>query len=161
MENASKALILAAEVLIGILLISTAVYLFTSYSSVTNDIEYQMEESQIASFNSNFTSYETKEYITIYDVISIANLATQNNANYDFGNSNGYSLGKDYYIEVKFINKNIEGDADNDIDLDIETEINNNYINLLNTADGIQKYKVNVSISETTLRVYLVEISKF
>ena len=31
MENASKALIIAAEVLIGLLIISLAVYLFTSF----------------------------------------------------------------------------------------------------------------------------------
>ena len=38
MENASKALIMAAGVLLGVMIISFAVYLFSTFGSYSNDV---------------------------------------------------------------------------------------------------------------------------
>lgn len=107
MENASKALIMAAGLLIGILILSLAVYLFVSFGSTSSELHKQNEEKQIEQFNSQFTSYEGKEGITIYDVVTIANLATENNIYYDFEKRNTLTDGKDNYISVQFKNTSI------------------------------------------------------
>lgn len=82
MENASKALIMAAGVLIGILIISLAVYLFVDFGSTSAEINAQNAEKQINQFNSKFTSYADKE-LTIYDVITVVNYAKENNEYYE------------------------------------------------------------------------------
>lgn len=89
MENASKALVMAGGVLIGILLISLAVYLFTDFGSTSARINAQNAEKQIVEFNSRFTSYEGYRdrdgnwKITIYDIISLASYANEYNAYYE------------------------------------------------------------------------------
>ena len=61
MENASKALIMAASVLIGVVISSLAVDLFSSFSGSANEIAGQIEEGQLQQFNNQFTSYEDKK----------------------------------------------------------------------------------------------------
>ena len=75
MENASKALIMAAGVLIGIMILSLAVYLFATFGATSAELHGQVETSRITQFNTQFTSYEGRSDITIYDVISVVNLA--------------------------------------------------------------------------------------
>ena len=84
MENASKALLMAAGVLIGIMVLSLAVYLFVTFGSTSAQMHQQKEQDQLNQFNSQFTSYEGKEDITIYDIVTVANLATENNKYYEF-----------------------------------------------------------------------------
>lgn len=100
MENASKALLMAAGVLIGILIISLAVYLFVSFGSTSAKIHKQNDEQQIEQFNSQFISYEGKK-CTIYDVVTVANLATENNKYYEFNKRQTQTNGNDNYISVK------------------------------------------------------------
>ena len=88
MENASKALIMAGGVLIGILIISLAVYLFVDFGSTSAQINDQNAQKQITEFNSKFTAYEGYKdedgnwIITIYDIISLAGYAKENNEYY-------------------------------------------------------------------------------
>ena len=85
MENASKALLMAGGVLIGILILSLAAYLFVDFGSTSAEIHRQNEEKQITEFNSKFTSYEGYKdkdgnwQITIYDIITLAEYAKENN----------------------------------------------------------------------------------
>lgn len=109
MENASKALIMAGGVLIGVLILSLAAYLFVDLGSTSAEITAQNEEKQITEFNSKFTSYEGYKdnegnwQITIYDIISLAAYAKENNEYYeDVENEK---------ISVKIDNREIE---DND-----------------------------------------------
>lgn len=109
MENASKALLMAAGLLIGMLVISLAVYLFTSFSGTAIQISQENAKKQVDQFNSQFTSLEGKSDITIYDVVSIANLATENNIYYEFPTRleapNLVNGQPDNYISVSFTNR--------------------------------------------------------
>ena len=58
MENASKALLMAGGVLIGVLIISLAVYLFADFGSTSAEVNAQNAQKQITAFNSKFTAYE-------------------------------------------------------------------------------------------------------
>lgn len=127
MENASKALIMAGGVLIGILIISLAVYLFTDFGSTSAQINAQNSQKQITEFNSKFTSYE--EYkdkdgnwkITIYDIITLASYAKENNQYYEDTSEE--------QIKVKIDNIEIQDNTN-----DRNQELINKY-----TSDGILK----------------------
>ena len=98
MENASKALIMIAEVLVGIMIVSIGVYLFNEMGSYSADTTKQIEDTQIAQFNEQFLQYTGtttlyddagNPYIgpvpcTIHDIIGLANLAKQTNVNNGF-----------------------------------------------------------------------------
>ena len=89
MENASKALIMAGGILIGLLIISLAVYLFVDFGKTAADINDQNAAQQVTEFNSRFTKYESYKddegnwKTTIYDIISLAGYAKENNEYYN------------------------------------------------------------------------------
>ena len=58
MENASKALIIAAAVLIAILLIAFGMNIFNSTGSSADNLEVTMTATEIASFNGKFTQHQ-------------------------------------------------------------------------------------------------------
>ncbi len=88
MENASKALIMAGGILVGLLIISLAVYLFVDFGKTASDINNQNAEQQVVEFNSRFVKYESNKdkdgnwQTTIYDIISLAGYAKENNEYY-------------------------------------------------------------------------------
>lgn len=90
MENASKALLMAASVLLGVMLISIGVYLFSIYGDYTSSMYARIESAQIDQFNTQFLKYYgarqtadesgTEQILcTAHDIASLANLAAQNN----------------------------------------------------------------------------------
>ena len=81
MENASKALIMAGGILIAILVMSLFVYLIVSFGATSDKIHDQNAQTQITEFNAQFTKYQGRTNITIYDVVSVANLAIDYNEN--------------------------------------------------------------------------------
>ncbi len=161
MENASKALLMAAGVLIGIMILSLAVYLFLNFGGTSAQISQIAEENQIAQFNSQFLTYEGKENVTIYDVISMANLATQNNKRYEFSKTDHipHNDKNDYYISVELQGKG-------QIEYGIETNDNTvkekydeyilEQVNSINASTALTYYKVQVEINDLTQRVYRV-----
>lgn len=152
MENASKALIMAAGVLIGIMILSLVVYLFVSFGSSTAQIGEKIKQDQLNKFNSQFTSYEGKEGLTIYDVITVANLATENNKYYNYSNRSDTSQ-NDSYVSVILENKHIEGKEE----ADYNKLIINDTIN--NESDSLANYTCKVYINEITSRVYKITFS--
>lgn len=82
MENASKALLMAAGVLIGILILSLAVFLFMDFGSTSKGIYGEVESNQLTQYNAQYTVYSGRNDITIYEIVSIINLAKQNNEDY-------------------------------------------------------------------------------
>ena len=86
MENASKALIMAAGTLLAILIIFIAVRIFSSASDVTEAYQTKEVSSEVATFNTNFTRFvgavvingeldENQHYAKIHDVVSVSNFA--------------------------------------------------------------------------------------
>lgn len=79
MENATKALLIAAEVLIALMIISLAIYLVTGAKSLPEAYGNNMSAQEISKFNLEFTKYIKQEdgigeYVTPQDVISIMKL---------------------------------------------------------------------------------------
>ncbi len=98
MENASKALIMIAEVLVGIMIISIGVYLFSEMGRYSANTTRQIEDTQIAQFNEQFLQYTGTTTLyddagnpytgprpcTIHDIVGLANLAKQTNISNGF-----------------------------------------------------------------------------
>ena len=72
MENATKALTMAASILIGILIITLMFILFRSGARAGHRGDKETERIAIEQFNVNFTKYLGKD-LTVYDVVSISN----------------------------------------------------------------------------------------
>jgi hypothetical protein len=95
MENASKALLIAGAMLLLILVLTFSVYLVRRIGGQTSELYSDMEQSKIDEFNQKFFNYDgrgTKKDsegkwinpLTIQDVVSIINLAKDNNQNSKF-----------------------------------------------------------------------------
>ena len=82
MENASKALLIAGEILIAMLILALGVAIFTSYRGTAESYEEQMSAKEIGAFNNKFLRYieydnTGNKRITAQNLITIANLAKE------------------------------------------------------------------------------------
>lgn len=123
MENASKALIMAAEILIGVMIISIGVYLFNVMANYSANTSKKMEDARLEQFNNQFLKFygtvitreDGKQKVepvkcTIHDIIALANLARKENEQNGFNDRNGYKDGIDisknakenayYYVQI-------------------------------------------------------------
>lgn len=113
MENASKALIMAAEVLVGVMIISLGVYLFNIMGNYSRETSEKIEDAQIAQFNSQFQQFygdRTNDdgeiepiQCTIHDIASLVNLAKKNNEQYELTGETKKSE-KSFYIQIDLVN---------------------------------------------------------
>lgn len=106
MENASKALLMAGAILVGILILTFMVTLFASSRDLTKEYQANKDSESIQQFNVNFTKYLGQE-LTIHEVVTITNFANLNNVNVingktknqipiDINDINNLSLGSAY-----------------------------------------------------------------
>ena len=77
MENASKALMIVAGILIAILVISIGIYLFTDYRDMGSAYEQNLSTAEIQKFNVNFTKFEGRQDIKIQEIVTLVNFVQQ------------------------------------------------------------------------------------
>ena len=77
MENAAKALLIAAGVLVGIIMLSIGVALFAMFSKQAKSYDKIISENEIQKFNSNFIVYLGETDILAQDVVSAVNKAKE------------------------------------------------------------------------------------
>lgn len=143
MEDAVKALLIAAGVLICVMIITLGIALFSSLSQYVEDTQNRIEENALQKFNEQFTKYINCEDLTIQDIVTVANIAYENNKNYNLTVQNGYN----YYVTIKIGNTQ-----------EIQETIKDNTAQLLKN-NSTKKYKCtyeNVKINPNTGRVYEV-----
>ena len=109
MENASKALIMAAEILIGVMIISIGVYLFQMFANYSEENYKKISDTQIAEFNNRFFKFHGKTInsegetvslkCTIHDIVSLANYAQQHNKQYEIEEEGGFSENS-LYVQI-------------------------------------------------------------
>lgn len=104
MENASKALLIAASVLIVILLIAMGVRIFNSTQGSAEHAEGTMQTTEVAMFNNKFLPYigtnKNKN-----DALSLVNIIIANNSSNSVKINLGYNLptvgtGSTYYNQI-------------------------------------------------------------
>lgn len=79
MENATQALFIATGVLIGVIILSLAIYLFSVFGGYAANTQKQIDANEIAEFNNKFLKYSGLTDLTIQDVITVKNYALENN----------------------------------------------------------------------------------
>lgn len=81
MENISKALIIAAELLIAVMVLSLLVYFFKGSSDFSRSYQSIKDNEEIDQFNKNFEKYTVanKTY-NIRDVVTVINFARNYNS---------------------------------------------------------------------------------
>ena len=79
MENASKFLITAAEILIGILLLSILVFAFYFWGDFSRGVDKNIKDNEINEFNSKFHVYNGRTNLTAHDIVTIVSLANDYN----------------------------------------------------------------------------------
>lgn len=155
MENASHALLIAGGVLIGVLILTIGVYLYTMFGDGSASLSDQLTQRQTDEFNAQFYKYENQDTIRIHDIISIANLAKQNNINY------GYTSIDEgpFYITVTISNlSGSEGRNLETIDTAKSNELLSKYS--LNGATPINFHCTSVTANEDTKRVDSITFEK-
>lgn len=109
MENASKALLMAGGILIGVLILALMVTLFLSSRELSEEYEKTKQSEAVQQFNVNFTKY-LGQNLTIHQVITITNFANENNVSVAGGkttlNINDETLKKSYKLTIINYNSN-------------------------------------------------------
>ena len=147
MENATKAMLIAAGVLIGVMIISLGVALFAELDTYVQSSQEQIRFNEQNSFNAQFTKY-IRDDLTIQDIITAANLANQNNTNYNATVDERGEQGS-FYVAVYLV-----GTA-------IESDIQDRTVGLL--TDNNKTYKceeTDVKFSEKTGRIYEIHFKE-
>lgn len=118
MENASKALIIAGEILIGVLILSLASYMIIQFGNFSKNMNEQMSATEIRTFNVKFTNFSERANISMQEIATIVNFAKQSNNNYNA------KPGDSYYVDVKIDGKSVLDDSINEF---LEENKNNSY----------------------------------
>ena len=114
MENASKALLIAAGVLMAIVVVAIGVTLFVNYRRIAEGYDATMSTQQIAKINDQFERYKGRTDIKIQEVVAAAKTANSYNEKYGIDDLITVKIGtikfsgkkeipdnktKEYYIE--------------------------------------------------------------
>lgn len=102
MENASKALLMSASILIGIIVLSLGVYLVNTFKSFSQGYNDSMEIQRMEQFNAQFTAFSTRNNVSIHEIMTLANYAKE------FNTINNIEKTNNQYIKVKIKLKNGE-----------------------------------------------------
>ncbi len=94
MENTTKALMMAAGVLIGIIILSLTVYLVNSIQGFSSNYNSSLELQQLEQFNTNFTVFEGRNNISFHEIMTLVNLAKE------FNKTNNLDKNDSQYIHV-------------------------------------------------------------
>lgn len=109
MENASKALIMAVSIILGIMIVTFLCFAFGMVKNLNSKNMTQIEETETAKFNEEFFKYyeNGKDIIkvTSHDIISISNFVKENNSKYDLkeATQNSYYVTIDVYTKSEKI----------------------------------------------------------
>ena len=144
MENAVKALIIAAGVLIGIMILTLGVALYSSLAEYVESVHEETRSKEVQQFNEPYIKYIDAE-LTIQDVVTAANNARENNLKYNLTEKDEST----YYVEI-----NLPGN------LQLEKNINSKSTEILEEGLG-KKYKMeDIKFSTETGRVYEVNFKQ-
>lgn len=110
MENATKALYIAAGTLVGVMILSLAVMLFSSLQSYVEEYKEQIEVNNLNAFNSKYQKYiNTDGVITIQDIVTIAGSAYEDNSSFNVDPNAWNDISKNsLYVGVYLKDKRID-----------------------------------------------------
>lgn len=81
MENASKALIMAGGVLVGLLVITIGVMLYINFSNSSKSMTSNWDTAELTKYNSSFLVYVSRTDISAQELMSLVSLSQQREGN--------------------------------------------------------------------------------
>jgi len=89
-ENATNGLMMAGSILVGIIVISLFVYMFSSMGAIAKDFQETIDSTSVQKFNEAFEKYITRnapsgeqlnadDLLTAHDLLTVYNLAEEKN----------------------------------------------------------------------------------
>lgn len=113
MENAVKALYIAAGVLLGVMILSLAVVLYSNLQSYIENTNNQIEFNELTRFNTNYSKYIGQD-VTIQDIVTIASMAYENNMSYNTNPEEWTISDNSLYIQIDLDGSRIDNSIEND-----------------------------------------------
>ncbi len=167
MENATKALMIAAGVLMGVMILSLGVSLYYSLSTYVKGTQETIDANALNKFNNSYLNYinvskdehgalEYNYKLNVQDIITVANMAIENNLKYELTSADAGE--KSYYVKVKADLYKTETDKDSfQLEDYLRTNRDEKIQNILSTYIGEHEYyctNTDIKISPVTGRVY-------
>lgn len=144
MENASKALLMAASILVGLIILSLGIYLVNTFKSFSRNYNDSLELQKIEQFDAEFTSLAIRKNVSIHEIMTLTNYAKE------FNTLNNIKKGQDQYISViiKFNNKGKEFDLTDEADCESKSGYKDYNMFIGDLLDGSYVYKLYVNSVE-------------
>ena len=101
MENVSKALIIAGEVLIAVLVLSLAMVVIVKFGKFSANTNKRLSENELNDFNNKFYAFNGRINITADEIASLINYAKENNDLHEVDLTNKQNA--EYYVDVKIL----------------------------------------------------------
>ena len=101
MENVSKALIIAGEVLIAVLVLSLAMVVIVKFGKFSANTNKRLSENELNDFNNKFYAFNGRINITADEIASLINFAKENNDLHEIDLTNKQNA--EYYVDVKIL----------------------------------------------------------
>ena len=128
MENATRALYISAGVLIGVMILSLAVMLFSSLQSYVEEYKNQIEFNELNAFNNKYQKYiNTDTAVTIQDVVTVAGIAYEDNSSFNIDPNEWDISENSLYVGVFFNGKRIDKSIKEDMQSILEQNTNKSY----------------------------------
>lgn len=105
MENVSRALIIAGEVLIAVLVLSLAGVLIVKFGKFSSDMNGKLAENELNEFNNRFYGMSGRINITADEIASLLNFVKENNDSHDIDLINTQNA--EYYADVIILDNTI------------------------------------------------------
>lgn len=143
MDNASKALIMAGEILIAMLVVGMIVYAITKFGKFSSNMNKQISQNKQIVFNANFLKYQGRIDITADEIVTAINFAKNSNDSNELylrENQTDYSdddKNSPYFVKVNLIIEN-----DSTYNGGVWDKVNSNNYNKWLT-DFLNKYNEN------------------
>lgn len=118
MDSASKAIIIAGGILIGVLIISISMYMLTAFREVYSQSMDEFEAQQIVAFNSFFTQYPSQ--IKGYDAYNIIGKVNEINADQDGDYNIYFGNGSISSKDIFYFTENFKNDYQYSYEYDID-----------------------------------------
>jgi hypothetical protein len=142
MENASQALIIAAGILIGILILTLGSYLYIIFGDYVSNSQAEIAKNSLAQFNNQFLKYNNRTDLTIQDVVTVKNIALKDN----YKNS-------EYNTTIRAGDNNVFVDVYKNGRLILDKTDEELLVDDFENDKGPQKYTCIVEINSLTARV--------
>ena len=134
MENASNALLMAAGVLVGILLVTTIVVSFSGASELAKTYDSRIFQDSLQVFNSNFEKY-TMANVKLQDIMTLAHFAINFNTKNEFETTNSE------YIHVECNKQKLDEMTEQDLIKYMTTLGNNFKLDADGKKEDVTKYQ--------------------